>query len=138
MDGVPFRGIGERRVEEALPPARPEAEVEPVAADTETVTIRYSRYDPALGGVNCAVFRDDVCVSRMASGLPWEKWMERAAACPPEWPFWTRVILDGKDWHCLDRGGMVVFQNGTPWVDFLTRDPQYVYGELVEVEVIWP
>ena len=103
----------------------------------ELVTIRYSRYDPALGGVNCARFVNGVCISNMASGEPWAPWMELACACPPEWAFGTVVVLDGQRWECQDRGGKIKFVDGVPWVDFLTRTPQYSYGELVTVEVIW-
>jgi len=103
----------------------------------ELVTIRYSRYDPALGGVNCSRFVNGVCISNMASGNPWAPWMERACACPPEWAFGTVVVLDGQRWECQDRGGKIKYVDGVPWVDFLTRTPQYSYGELVTVEVIW-
>jgi len=102
----------------------------------ELVTIRYSRYDPALGGPNCSRFVNGVCISNMASGEPWAPWMERACACPPEWAFGTVVVLDGQRWECQDRGGMIKYVDGVPWVDFLTRTPQYAYGQLVEVEVI--
>ena len=102
----------------------------------ELVTIRYSRYDPALGGVNCSRFVNGICISNMASGKPWTPWMERACACPPEWAFGTVVILDGQRWECQDRGGKIKYVDGIPWVDFLTRTPQYSYGQLVEVEVI--
>ena len=103
----------------------------------EMVTIRYSRYDPALGGVNCSRFVGGVCISNMASGKPWAPWMERACACPPEWAFGTVVVLDGQRWTCMDRGGKIKFVDGIPWVDFLTRTPQYSYGQIIEVEVIW-
>ena len=74
---------------------RPAVEVEEPAVEVvapepgpivtgELVTIRYSRYDPALGGVNCSRFVGGVCISNMASGKPWAPWMERACACPPE------------------------------------------------------
>jgi len=121
----------------------PEPEVEVVAPEPgpivtgELVTIRYSRYDPALGGVNCSRFVNGICISNMASGKPWAPWMERACACPPEWAFGTTVILDGQRWECQDRGGKIKFIDGVPWVDFLTRAPQYSYGDLVTVEVIW-
>ena len=102
----------------------------------ELITIRYSRYDPALGGVNCSRFVGGVCISNMASGEPWAPWMELACACPPEWAFGTVVILDGQRWTCMDRGGKIKYVNGIPWVDFLTRTPQHSYGQLVEAEVI--
>ena len=101
------------------------------------ITARYSRYDPALGGTNCAWFVNGICVSRMASGKPWAPYMEMACACPREWPFGTTVILDGRRWTCLDRGGKVTYNQGIPWVDFLTRYPTHSYRTLVSAEVIF-
>ena len=75
----------------------------------DLITIRYSRYDPALGGVNCSRFVNGVCVSNMASGKPWAPWMELACACPPEWDFGTTVVLGGQRWTCLDRGGKIKY-----------------------------
>ena len=103
-----------------------------------TITIRYSRYDPSLGGPNCFSFVGGVCISNMASGKPWAPYMESACACVPEWPFGTIVIVDGKRWTCLDRGGMIKTINGVPWVDFLTRYPLYAYRTLVEAVVVFP
>lgn len=100
--------------------------------------IRFSRYDPALGGTNCFQFVNGVCVSTMANGEPWAPWMEKACACPPEWPFGTQVILDGKVWICKDRGSAIKTVGGIPWVDFLTRHPRHAYGEIVTVQVIPP
>ena len=129
-----------RRAVAVMPVAPVEPEVVAPApgpiVSGEMITIRYSRYDPALGGVNCSRFVDGVCVSNMASGKPWAPWMELACACPPEWAFGTVVVLDGKRWTCMDRGGKIQFVDGVPWVDFLTRAPQYSYGALVQVEVI--
>lgn len=101
--------------------------------------IRYSRYWPALGGVNCGSFVDGVCVSRMASGARWQDWTERAAACPRSWAFGTVIVLpDGSEWTCKDRGGAIVYgADGIPWVDMLTEYPTHSFGEIVSVEVRW-
>lgn len=100
-------------------------------ADGEEHTIKYSWYWPPLCGKNCAKCVDGKCVSRMANGERWQDFIGYAVACPPEWPFGTRVTLDGKTWVCKDRGGMIVGN----WVDFLTETPAYVYGTLVKVRV---
>ena len=105
----------------------------------ESITIKYSRYDPSLGGVNCAKFVDGVCVSNMASGRPWLPYMDKACACPPQWAFGTIIVLDGKEWECLDRGGAIKFDaQGYTYVDFLTQNPTHKFGEYVEVVKIDP
>ncbi len=102
------------------------------------VPIRYSYYQPWRGGANCAHFVSGQCVSKMASGLAWQDYVERAAACPREMPFGTRIILDGQEWVCLDRGGKIVYKDGIPWIDFLTANPQYPYGSIVLAQIIYP
>lgn len=82
----------------------------------------------------------------MASGERWEDWAFRkweepgAAACPPEWPFGTRLRAWGREWVCLDRGGAIRYREGIPWVDFLLRElPEGTqYGDLIAVEVRFP
>ena len=100
----------------------------------EPATIRYSHYWPANGGTNCSSFVDGQCVSRMASGERWQDWTGQACACPPEFPFWTVIELEGKQWVCLDRGGKV---KGS-WIDFLEQYSQYGYGTEVNVTVSLP
>ena len=109
------------------------------AEDGNTITIRYSHYWPPLGGVNCSRFVNGQCLSRMASGERWQDWIGRAAACPIEWPFWTRVLLDGQEWICLDRGGKIVYgSDDIPFVDFLTGKAAYSHSALVQVQVVIP
>jgi hypothetical protein len=76
----------------------------------------------------------------MASGEPWQAWVGRAAACPPEWPFWTRLTLPGgEEFFCLDRGGkIVVGPDGVPWVDLLVAVAPVNYGDVVTVRVVKP
>lgn len=100
--------------------------------------MRVSWYNPRLGGTNCAVFVGGRCLSNMASGLDWRGWFGRAIACPPEWPFWTRVVVAGREWLCLDRGGAIRFQGDIPWIDMLLEAPLYDYGTVVNAEVIRP
>ncbi len=104
----------------------------------ETIKIRYSYYWPPLGGTNCAVYAEQWCQSRMASGEKWEHWIGRAVACPKEYPFGTTIIVDNQEWVCLDRGGKIVTSEGVPWIDFLTLVPRHRYGEIIEAEIRYP
>ena len=76
-------------------------------------------------------------MSRMAAGAAWEKWIDRACACPAEYPFGTKFILpDGSKWVCMDRGDAIVTdQNGVIWLDLLTKKARYPHGKIVRVEV---
>lgn len=124
------------------------APIEPVVYDIPaqesgniglTMTIKYSRYDPSLLGTNCAEEANGFCISPTASGKAWQPLMEIACACPPQWAFGTKVILDGKEWICEDRGGAIIFDyNGYTYVDFMTQYPTHKYNELVDVVVIFP
>lgn len=102
----------------------------------KAVRVRVSHYWPPLGGPNCARFVGGRCVSRMASGEPWQAWTDQAAACVPEWPFGTRFRLYGQEWVCLDRGGKIKTMAGVPWVDLLTADAPAPYGTIAEAELI--
>jgi len=113
------------------------ATAEEIVQSGETYQIRYSHYWPPLGGTNCSWYVDGTCRSKMASGLAWQDYVGIAAACPPEWPFGTKVILDGQEWICKDRGGAIQFINHIPWVDFLTPYPAYDYGTIVEAEIVF-
>jgi hypothetical protein len=98
---------------------------------------KISWYWPPLLGPNCAVVKNGQCVSRMASGQPWQKWVGRAVACPSEFPFGTEFLINGKRWVCLDRGGAIKrVNNNTIWLDMLTSKPQYKFGTVVDVTVI--
>ena len=74
----------------------------------------------------------------MASGLRWQDYIGRAVACPPEWDFGTKLIVDGREWTCLDRGGAIQIVDGIAWVDFLQEHANYPYGELVEATLVQP
>jgi hypothetical protein len=106
----------------------------------EAVAVRLSHYWPPLGGVNCFRYVAGECISRMASGERWQDWIGRAAACPPEWPFLTRLTLPGgEEFICLDRGGkIVVGADGVPWVDLLVAVPPVPFGSVVSARVVWP
>jgi hypothetical protein len=62
-----------------------------------------------------------------------------------EWPFGTRFRLpDGRIFECIDRGGNIRYGytpywmpwDGLGWVDLLTAEPGYRFGEVVQVEII--
>lgn len=124
----------------------------PVAPVAETVDVapampegvqrmaKISHYWPPLGGVNCAQFVGGKCISRMASGLPWEEWVGRAAACPPELPFGATVELPGGEiFYCLDRGSKVVTTAaGELWIDLLLESAPVPYGTVMPVTVRLP
>jgi len=117
-------------------PAPPAIETQTEAEDSTALTpIRYSYYWPPLGGPNCSRFVGGKCISKMANGEPWEDFVGEAVACPPQWGFGTTIELDGNVWTCRDRGGMVVFEDGIPWVDFLRPDAAYLYGTILMVQV---
>lgn len=71
----------------------------------------------------------------MANGQRWQDWVGKAIACPPEFPFETIVMIDGKEWICKDRGGAIVYDGNAFWIDQLLENPQYAFGEMVEAIV---
>jgi len=100
--------------------------------------VRISNYWPPDGGTNCAYFVGGVCKSRMASLERWQEWEGKAAACPMEWPFGTLVEIEGRTWICLDRGGAVEYRKGIPYVDLLTDENLFRYGQIVRAKVTLP
>lgn len=59
----------------------------------ETDKARISYYWPPKGGTNCARYVDGWCRSKTASGMPWEAGLWWIAACPPEFPFGTVMLV---------------------------------------------
>lgn len=101
------------------------------------IPVRVSYYQPWLGGTNCSDFENGICISKTASGEPWQDWMEYGAACPPEWDFGTRFTLpDDSTWACIDRGGQIQIQDGIAWVDLLTENPKYSYGSIQMAQIL--
>ena len=100
--------------------------------------VRVSNYWPPDGGTNCAYFVGGVCKSRMASLERWQEWMYKAAACPMEWPFGTLIEIEGRTWICLDRGGAVEYRKGIPYVDLLTDEKLFRYGQILRVTITLP
>jgi hypothetical protein len=105
----------------------------------QNIKVKISWYNPALGGVNCGHFVNGVCVSRMASGLPWQDYIGVAIACPMEVPFHTKIVIDGRSWECLDRGGAIkITPNGEYWVDMLLQQPIYKFGTVTDAVMYLP
>ena len=99
---------------------------------------RLSHYWPPAGGPNCFAWNEyeQKCVSGTASGQPWELWVNRGLACPPEYEFGTVFVLPGgEEFTCVDRGGMVQVVDGIPWLDLLVETAPVPYGTIVTVEV---
>lgn len=92
--------------------------------------IAYSHYWPPLGGVNGSP------TAHTASGEHWQDWVGQGAACPPEWPFGTVIIMGGHEWVCIDRGSAVKHtSDGRPIVDFLEEIPRYGHRTALRVYV---
>jgi hypothetical protein len=104
----------------------------------ETILVKISHYNPALGGTNCLHFVNGECVSPMANGEDWRDWMDKAIACPPELPFETKIIIGEEEWVCKDRGGAIVFDGSSYWIDQLTETPNYPFGETVQAVAYLP
>jgi len=75
----------------------------------------------------------------MTNGEAWEDWVDIAVACPPEWPFETQVVIDGRTWICKDQGGAIIYEeDGIPWIDMLTEYALYPHKTIVEAQIIPP
>lgn len=99
----------------------------------QAIEVKVSWYWPPLGGTNCYDFRNGYCHSPMRSGERWEEWVDVAIACPPEWPHHSQVVIDGRQWVCLDTGGAIKYgHDGIPWIDMLTQEPLYPFGSVVD------
>ena len=113
----------------------PEAQIEKVEPLTKFIIVKVSHYWPDLGGVNCFNFKNGKCVSRMADGEKWQSQVGLAIACPKELPFGTRIRIGDRIWTCKDRGSAIVKVDNTYWVDQLTPEALYPYGQEVEAEL---
>lgn len=64
--------------------------------------------------------------------------MDIAIACPVELEFGTKIIVEGREWVCLDRGGAIVYDGYAYWIDQLTASPEYPFGTIVEATMVEP
>jgi hypothetical protein len=114
---------------------------QPAEAYKDYVKVKMSWYNPALLGVNCAVVRNNKCVSHMANGERWQDWIDKGVcACPKEYAFGTVFSFPslGMSCTCKDRGGKIVANNGVVWIDLLTHKPPVPFGTVIDAEVIQP
>lgn len=73
----------------------------------------------------------------MANGEAWQDWIDKdVIACPYQWNFGTRVEIGGIIYTCKDRGGAIIFDGETYWVDMLVNEPRYSYGTIMEGRVL--
>ena len=75
-------------VASATPTLVPTAVVTPTSEyKTDVLEVRYSYYNPDLGGVNChtANWNGYSCADTTASGIPWRAYVGKAVAVPPSW-----------------------------------------------------
>jgi hypothetical protein len=103
--------------------------------------VHVSLYWPPWGGPNCWLYVDEYCQSGMKSGERWEDWLYKAAACPKEWPFGTKVrfVDQGVEFECQDQGGKIKYDGmGMAWVDTLTDYQVVAWGSNTLVELIFP
>ena len=108
-----------------------------LSSDSSFIKVYVSHYVPWLGGTNCSNFQNGVCISHLANGQSWQNWVDKGAACVPEWQFGTKFRLqDGNIWTCVDRGGGIKIINGIAWVDLLTAHTDYKYGSIQDAEII--
>ena len=91
---------------------------------------RISYYWPPYGGINC----EEPC-EVMSNGDYWKNHQDEAVACPDEFPFGSKVLTDFGTYTCLDRGGMIVFEDGLPWIDILSPVPIKDYGSIHPIEI---
>ena len=126
-----------RTASSMMPTPAPAPSQTPTAAPRgEMIRARISHYWPALGGPNCSNFVNGECLSRMASGKNWANYVDRALACPSEYPFGTKFVIFGKVWECWDRGGAIVRQGNVIWLDLLTQRAPVPFGTEMEVQVL--
>jgi hypothetical protein len=101
-------------------------------------TIKISRYDPRLGGPNCATFVAGYCESGLANGEKWEDNFGISIAAPSTIPFETIVEIGGRLWIVKDRGGKIVDTGSVVWVDQLSKSGIYPYGHELMASFWYP
>lgn len=100
----------------------------------ETDKARISYYWPPKGGTNCARYVDGWCRSKTASGMPWEAGLWWIAACPPEFPFGTVMLVGWRPVICMDRGGAIRRHGDWFYLDLLQPNKPVDVGK---VKMCW-
>lgn len=127
---LPYITTEQSSIIRAVPVDQPTSTLKPGTP----IRAKISWYNPALGGPNCFTFVNGECLSRMASGRNWAKYIDKAVACPPEFPFGTEFDILDKTYTCWDRGGKI--QRLGPnliWLDILTKKAVVPFGTVVKV-----
>lgn len=101
-------------------------------------TVKISRYDPRLGGPNCATFVAGYCQSKLANGEKWEDNFGISIAAPRTIPFGTIVEIGGRLWIVKDRGGKIIETGNVIWVDQLSKTGIYPYGHELMASFWYP
>ena len=118
------------------PSPEPTKEPTPTPAPKNYLLVKVSHYWPPLGGTNCFNYINGECRSRMANGERWQEWVGIAIACPPELDFGTKLKIGDRVWTCKDVGGAIKKEGELYWVDMLTPEQLYDYGEVVKAEIL--
>ena len=111
----------------------------PTPTDETNIIVKVSHYNPELGGVNCLTFKNGKCISKLANGEDWEKYIttKNVIACPKELPLGTKIKVLGRVWICKDRGSKITkTEDGRYWIDMLVRETPITYGAEVEAKII--
>ena len=115
-----------------------------IAAAVLVVTARISWYHPATcfeSPINCL---NPATWWQTASGEDARAWYWKGLACPSDYPFGTKFVIENSKygladhtWICIDRGGAIVTRSdGTIVLDLLTDKP--VWGDVLPVTVRLP
>ena len=78
------------------------------------------------------------CISRMSSGKMWEEYMGYAVACPDDLDFGTKIYAFGREWMCLDRGGLIYKEGETYRIDFLTPNSPAPFASQHQAYMVKP
>lgn len=117
----------------------------------EKIQVRLSWYYPPLGNVltdnpfhiNCdrVPGTDLPECDYTASGFTWFEDVGYWLACPENFPFGTKFIIEGKEFKCMDRGGAILIENDVAWVDILYPSnpfPNRNWGDVVTAVIKLP
>lgn len=74
----------------------------------------------------------------MSNGERWQDYFNKnVVACPAKFSFGSIFVVEGVEYICKDRGGAIVQEsNGAIWLDVLTDEPKYKFGQELEAILI--
>ncbi len=85
----------------------------------EEITLKLSYYWPPLGGINCDIINGFEECRFLSNGLDFRDFVGKTVACPVEFDLGDIVCFDGYCFVCQDRGGAIVKENNSYWIDIL-------------------